>query len=51
MIVTHPRSFEFSSFYLAKIAYELYTSKYNNFYFNCQKDRLNSKFTNKTLRI
>lgn len=34
LISTHPECFEFSSYYLARIAYEAYSAKYNNFYFN-----------------
>lgn len=34
LITAHPHCFEFSSFYLARIAYEAFTAKYNNFFFN-----------------
>lgn len=49
--MTHPECFEFSSFYLARIGYEAYSTKYNNFFYNTQREKLNSKLALKTPSI
>lgn len=51
LIATHPKCFEFSAYYLARVGYEAFTAKYNNFFFNDEELRKKYEFILRTPNI